>query len=134
MLTGDNLLEMVKAFASSPLLSDPGEERLGRMVFYDVIGYFMVLYPARIGYILNNAILVIVILGIAKKVMGKNDRGNEILVACRAHTKNLSCDYRHYSILILRFMDTMTCHNFYKNVPLLLRASVLTVDILQAKR
>ena len=50
---GDNVLALVSEIASSPLLADPGEDKHGKVTFFDVAGLFMVVYPERIGTIIN---------------------------------------------------------------------------------
>ncbi|XP_060074400.1 endoplasmic reticulum metallopeptidase 1-like [Ylistrum balloti] len=50
---GENLLSIVQALATNPKLADPGDDRHGSMVFYDVVGLVVVRYPKRIGSILN---------------------------------------------------------------------------------
>ncbi|XP_069127736.1 endoplasmic reticulum metallopeptidase 1-like [Argopecten irradians] len=50
---GENLLSIVHALANNPKLADPGDDRHGSMVFYDLVGLVVVHYPKRIGSILN---------------------------------------------------------------------------------
>ncbi|OWF56308.1 Endoplasmic reticulum metallopeptidase 1 [Mizuhopecten yessoensis] len=50
---GENLLSIVQALATDPKLDDPGDDRHGNMVFYDLVGLVVVHYPKRIGSILN---------------------------------------------------------------------------------
>ncbi len=69
-VAGDNLLAFVKALANSPYLSEPGEYRHGSLVFFDVVGLFMVFYPARVGYIINAVVATFVFLGIFRKISG----------------------------------------------------------------
>ena len=53
MFAGENLLAVVKAMANSPYLTHPDEFRHGRLIFFDFVGLFMVVYSARVGTILN---------------------------------------------------------------------------------
>ncbi|CAH1774986.1 unnamed protein product, partial [Owenia fusiformis] len=69
---GENLLSSIKALASSPYLAEPGEYRHGTMVFFDFIGYFLVLYPERMGIILNSMTVLVVFIGILRKVVGRD--------------------------------------------------------------
>jgi len=57
---GDNLLAIARAVADSPYLTDPGEYRHGKLIFFDFLGHFMISYTERIGLILNLACLVAV--------------------------------------------------------------------------
>ncbi len=38
----------------SPFLADPGADKHGKVVFYDVFGLFSVVYPERIALIINT--------------------------------------------------------------------------------
>lgn len=51
--TGDNILALVKHLASSPVLEDTASYSKGRMVFYDILGLYIVAYSETIGYIIN---------------------------------------------------------------------------------
>ena len=55
---------MVKELGVSPLLADPGSDRHGKVVFFDVLGLFSVVYPERIAVIINS----LVVLGCAASV------------------------------------------------------------------
>ena len=44
---------LVRGVATSPLLAHPGEYRHGKVVFFDFLGLFMVVYPERLGAIIN---------------------------------------------------------------------------------
>ena len=51
-------MSMVKALALSPLVEDPGADRHGKVVFFDVLGLFSVVYPERLAVIFNSLMLV----------------------------------------------------------------------------
>lgn len=74
-VTGENLLATVKNLASSPYLAHPGEYRHGNMIFFDILGEYMVLYPQRVGMVLNMFVLVAVVLGVGRKVLDKTTEG-----------------------------------------------------------
>jgi len=69
MISGDNLRGLVLALATSDKLEDPGDDKHGSMVFYDLIGTIVIQYPKRIGYILNCLISCFVFVMIWKKCM-----------------------------------------------------------------
>ncbi|XP_061118200.1 endoplasmic reticulum metallopeptidase 1 [Conger conger] len=50
---GDNILAVLKHLAMSEKLADSSEYRHGNMVFFDLLGVFVVAYPARVGTIIN---------------------------------------------------------------------------------
>ena len=72
-VSGENLLALVKAMASSPLLPNPGEYKHGSLVFFDVLGYFVIHYPERIGFIVNSLVVLLVCASIARKATGHNN-------------------------------------------------------------
>lgn len=69
---GENLLEMVIRLSRSPLVADPSSDQHGAMVFYDFLGLYMILYPQRIGWILNSLVAAVAFVGIALKFSKKS--------------------------------------------------------------
>ena len=47
-------MSLVRELASSPLLADPGADKHGKVVFFDVLGLLSVVYPERIAIIVNS--------------------------------------------------------------------------------
>ncbi|XP_056377960.1 endoplasmic reticulum metallopeptidase 1 isoform X2 [Hyla sarda] len=66
---GDNILEVLRYLASSPLLADSSEYRHGNLIFFDVSGMFLVSYPARIGTIINYTIAAVTLFYLSKKTI-----------------------------------------------------------------
>ena len=77
--SGANLLAYVKAMAMSPLLPNPGEYRHGGHVFFDVIGLFMISYPARMGFIINVIVGLATLFRIARRICGVSKSPGECL-------------------------------------------------------
>ena len=75
LISGENLLALLKKLASSPKLADPGLDKHGNMVFFDVVGYFMVHYPQRVGVIINCALVAAVMFKVIRKVLGMSSSG-----------------------------------------------------------
>ena len=75
---GENILALIKEIANSDLLADPGEDRHGKVVYYDVLGLFVVQYPERLGLILNYGTLVLGLVGLW--FSGKRRRGESKLL------------------------------------------------------
>lgn len=48
----------MRDLAVSPLLADPGADKHGRVVFFDVLGLFSVVYPERLAVIINSLVVV----------------------------------------------------------------------------
>ena len=55
---------MIKEIADSDLLVEPGEYKHGKVVYFDVLGLFSIVYSERIGLILNYSTLALTIFGI----------------------------------------------------------------------
>lgn len=72
---GENLLEMVKQLSESPLVANPGGDRHGAMVFYDFVGLFLVVYPQRIGWILNALVATLTYVSIGLKLVSRSTSG-----------------------------------------------------------
>lgn len=58
---GDNILTLVKNLASAPEVSE-GDGVPGKMIYYDIFGFFMISYTTRTAFILN---IVTVLLSVA---------------------------------------------------------------------
>lgn len=77
-LIGDNILAMLKYLATSDMLAKSFEYRHGNVVFFDVLGLFVLAYPARVGTIMNYVIAAIAFLYLGKKVLQPKNRGKSI--------------------------------------------------------
>ncbi|XP_041042950.1 endoplasmic reticulum metallopeptidase 1 isoform X3 [Carcharodon carcharias] len=64
---GDNILAVLQYLATSEELADSTQYRHGTMVFFDVLGLFVVAYPQRIGAIINYLVAVAAIVYLGKK-------------------------------------------------------------------
>ena len=75
MIIGENLLALVRAIANSDQLRNPGEDRHGHLVFFDLLGLTMVVYPKRIGEIINITTVVLVMLTLLYKTNSSHRQG-----------------------------------------------------------
>ncbi|XP_042542867.1 endoplasmic reticulum metallopeptidase 1 isoform X2 [Dipodomys spectabilis] len=66
---GDNILAVLKYLATSDMLASSSEYRHGNMVFFDVLGLFVIAYPSRIGAIINYMVVMAVVLYLGKKLL-----------------------------------------------------------------
>ncbi|XP_070934867.1 endoplasmic reticulum metallopeptidase 1 isoform X2 [Macaca nemestrina] len=74
---GDNILAVLKHLATSDMLAAASKYRHGNMVFFDVLGLFVIAYPSRIGSIINYMVVMGVILYLGKKLLQpKHKTGN----------------------------------------------------------
>uniref|UniRef100_A0A8C1SNQ9 Endoplasmic reticulum metallopeptidase 1 n=1 Tax=Cyprinus carpio TaxID=7962 RepID=A0A8C1SNQ9_CYPCA len=55
---GDNILSVLKHLVMSEELADSSEYRHGNMVFFDMLGVTLVVYPAHVGTIINYVVAV----------------------------------------------------------------------------
>uniref|UniRef100_A0A663F7E5 Endoplasmic reticulum metallopeptidase 1 n=1 Tax=Aquila chrysaetos chrysaetos TaxID=223781 RepID=A0A663F7E5_AQUCH len=72
---GDNILGVLKYLATSDKLAKSFEYRHGNVVFFDVLGLFVLAYPARVGTIMNYITAAIAFLYLSKKVLQPKTRG-----------------------------------------------------------
>uniref|UniRef100_H2UKM2 Endoplasmic reticulum metallopeptidase 1 n=1 Tax=Takifugu rubripes TaxID=31033 RepID=H2UKM2_TAKRU len=75
---GDNILAVLRYLLMSEKLADSSEYRHGNMVFFDLLGVFVVAYPARVGTILNYMVAAATFLYLAKKA---SRPGNDLAYA-----------------------------------------------------
>ena len=72
-------MSLLMTLASSPQVVNPGDDKHGSMVFYDVVGLFMVYYPQRVAVIINWTVVILMLVYFGKKV--SNSKG-EISAFC----------------------------------------------------
>ncbi|XP_069330294.1 endoplasmic reticulum metallopeptidase 1 isoform X2 [Eulemur rufifrons] len=81
---GDNILAVLKYLATSDILASSSKYQHGNMVFFDVLGLFVIAYPSRIGSIINYMVVMAVVLYLGKKLLQpKNNTDN--------YTKDFLC-------------------------------------------
>uniref|UniRef100_A0A8D0FPZ1 Endoplasmic reticulum metallopeptidase 1 n=1 Tax=Strix occidentalis caurina TaxID=311401 RepID=A0A8D0FPZ1_STROC len=73
-LIGDNILAVLKYLATSDKLAKSFEYRHGNVVFFDVLGLFVVAYPARVGTIMNYITAATAFLYLSKKLLQPKTR------------------------------------------------------------
>ena len=68
---GENAMALVRELAMSPFLGNSGPKTRGRLVFFDVLGLFFVVYPEYLAVIVNTLVvlasIVCLYFGIAHK-------------------------------------------------------------------
>ncbi|KAL9918602.1 endoplasmic reticulum metallopeptidase 1 isoform 1-T4 [Glossina fuscipes fuscipes] len=60
--TGDNVLALTKALANAVELEDPSKYAEGNIVFYDILGWFIIYYSDQTGVIINITVSVLFLL------------------------------------------------------------------------
>uniref|UniRef100_UPI00398F56CE endoplasmic reticulum metallopeptidase 1 isoform X8 n=1 Tax=Pristiophorus japonicus TaxID=55135 RepID=UPI00398F56CE len=76
---GDNILAVLQYLATSVELADSTQYRHGTMVFFDVLGLFVVAYPQRIGVIINYLVAVAAVLHLGKKFSTSINHGSHYM-------------------------------------------------------
>ncbi|KAL5289339.1 hypothetical protein ACFFRR_009467 [Megaselia abdita] len=66
--TGDNMLNLVRSIATGKELEDPEPYSEGHVIFYDVLGWFLVFYTKTVGIALNYTFSVIGLIAIGASV------------------------------------------------------------------
>lgn len=69
LLIGDNILAVLKYLATSDMLVSSSKYQHGNMVFFDVLGLFVIAYPSRVGSIINYMVVMAVVLYLGKKLL-----------------------------------------------------------------
>ena len=72
---GENILEILKKLGNSDKLTDPGDSRMGKMVFFDLLGFFMIYYPEKIGEVINSLVVIAVLLNLYRKIKAFRQSG-----------------------------------------------------------
>ena len=55
---GENVMTILQALGLSPLVGDPTTDKHGKVVFFDILGLFSVVYPERLAVILNSLVVL----------------------------------------------------------------------------
>ncbi|KAB1279630.1 Endoplasmic reticulum metallopeptidase 1, partial [Camelus dromedarius] len=66
---GDNILAVLKYLSTSDMLAAASEYQHGNMVFFDVLGLFVIAYPYRVGLIINYMVITAVALYLGRKLL-----------------------------------------------------------------
>ncbi|XP_067931531.1 endoplasmic reticulum metallopeptidase 1-like [Watersipora subatra] len=72
---GENLLGLLTTLGNSDRLEEPGDLKMGKMVFFDVMGFFMIYYPHRIGEVVNSLVVVAVLLNLFRRLKSFRQSG-----------------------------------------------------------
>lgn len=72
---GDNILGVLKYLATNDELAHSSEYRHGNIVFFDVCGLFVLVYPARVGAVINSLIASAAVLYLGKKFFRPRNGG-----------------------------------------------------------
>uniref|UniRef100_A0AC11DRR5 Endoplasmic reticulum metallopeptidase 1 n=1 Tax=Ovis aries TaxID=9940 RepID=A0AC11DRR5_SHEEP len=68
-IPGDNILAVLKYLATSDMLASSSKYQHGNMVFFDVLGLFVIAYPSRVGSIINYMVVMAVVLYLGRKLL-----------------------------------------------------------------
>ncbi|XP_075168829.1 endoplasmic reticulum metallopeptidase 1-like isoform X2 [Haematobia irritans] len=66
--TGENILNLARAFANAPEMEDTEKYSEGHSVFYDFLGLFFVFYTETEGQIINTCVSLIVIISVGVSI------------------------------------------------------------------
>lgn len=74
---GENVLALLKEIANSPFLADPGADKHGKVVFFDILGLTAVTFPERISSIFNVLVALAAIASIYFGVSRQGETGQK---------------------------------------------------------
>uniref|UniRef100_A0A8C1RKM8 Endoplasmic reticulum metallopeptidase 1 n=1 Tax=Cyprinus carpio TaxID=7962 RepID=A0A8C1RKM8_CYPCA len=66
---GDNILSVLKHLVMSDELADSSQYRHGNMVFFDLLGLTMLVYPAHVGTVINYIVAVAAVIYLSGKCL-----------------------------------------------------------------
>ena len=69
------MLALLKEIANSPFLADPGDDKHGKVVFFDIMGLTAVTFPERIAIIFNVVVAIAAIVSVYFGVSRQGDTG-----------------------------------------------------------
>jgi hypothetical protein len=75
IITGENLLAVLWELSKSSHLADPGPEKDGTMIFFDLVGYVMIYYPQRVAVVINSALMAAILFRIIRKTFNIDRSG-----------------------------------------------------------
>ncbi|KAH3694079.1 endoplasmic reticulum metallopeptidase 1-like isoform X1 [Dreissena polymorpha] len=139
---GENLLGLLRRLSSSPRLADPGDERDGTMIYFDLVGYFMVYYPQSVAIVINSALVATIVFRIIRKTFNlipsdehdpmfmKNLLKATVALFLTWIAVILTCVAMALTITLLGSNLSWFTHN-YNLVPLYLIPSVIVVLYMQ---
>lgn len=61
--------------SSSPRLANPGDEKDGTMIFFDLVGYTMIYYPQRVAVVINSALMAAILFRIIRRQFNIDNSG-----------------------------------------------------------
>ena len=65
--SGENILGLLRKLSSSPQLANPGDEKHGTMIYFDVVGYMMIYYPQSVAVFINSALVAAILFKILRR-------------------------------------------------------------------
>ncbi|KAJ8401946.1 hypothetical protein AAFF_G00375270 [Aldrovandia affinis] len=106
---GDNILAVLKHLIMSEKLADSSEYRHGNMVFFDLLGVFVVAYPARVGTIINCMAAIATFFYLGKKCSLPSNAGGRYVreLACGTAVVVLSWVVTLLSVLIVAVLVSL---------------------------
>lgn len=64
---GENILGLLRKLSSSPQLADPGPDKHGTMIYFDLVGYMMIYYPQSVAVFINSALVAAIMFRILRR-------------------------------------------------------------------
>uniref|UniRef100_A0A9J8B3I4 Endoplasmic reticulum metallopeptidase 1 n=2 Tax=Cyprinus carpio TaxID=7962 RepID=A0A9J8B3I4_CYPCA len=93
--TGDNILSVLKHLVMSDELADSSQYRHGNMVFFDLLGLTMLVYPAHVGTVINYIVAVAAVIYLSGKCLLTSCAGcvsgRHVICAAGRYMRDLVC-------------------------------------------
>uniref|UniRef100_A0A9J7YP40 Endoplasmic reticulum metallopeptidase 1 n=1 Tax=Cyprinus carpio carpio TaxID=630221 RepID=A0A9J7YP40_CYPCA len=92
---GDNILSVLKHLVMSDELADSSQYRHGNMVFFDLLGLTMLVYPAHVGTVINYIVAVAAVIYLSGKCLLTSCAGcvsgRHVICAAGRYMRDLVC-------------------------------------------
>uniref|UniRef100_A0A8C1V1R9 Endoplasmic reticulum metallopeptidase 1 n=1 Tax=Cyprinus carpio TaxID=7962 RepID=A0A8C1V1R9_CYPCA len=103
---GDNILSVLKHLLMSDELADSSQYRHGNMVFFDLLGLTMLVYPAHVGTVINYIVAVAAVIYLSGKCLLTTGRYMRDLV-CVVCVLVLSWIFSLVTLLFVAWLVTL---------------------------
>ncbi|KAL4236001.1 Endoplasmic reticulum metallopeptidase 1 [Mactra antiquata] len=99
--SGENLLAILLKLSSSPRLANPGDEKDGTMIFFDILGYAMIYYPQRVAVVINSALVAAILFRIIRRQFNIDGSGTHDVKYVRNLLAAIFCMIMTWFVIIL---------------------------------
>lgn len=82
IIVGENILALLRKLSSSPQLANPGHEKHGTMIYFDLVGLIMIYYPQSVAVFINSALIAAIVFRILRRTFSVIASGMGFRLEC----------------------------------------------------